>query len=111
MTSVDLLLGLIARLRRAEAAADAAREDASKTVGWETIYEVEPPVLIASDVSQQLWRLPTELTGSSWQPAYQPKSPCPTLVVIGAITKVLRHPEPEPASIAIRTTPPVAATC
>ena len=34
----------------------------------------------------ELWRLASSVTGATWPPAYQPKSPCPTLKVIGAIT-------------------------
>jgi hypothetical protein len=85
-------------------AADAAKEDASQNAGWETIYEVEPPDLVDTELSQQLWKLSTELTGAAWQPAYQPKSPCPTLVVIGAITKVIRRSEPQPPAMAAATT-------
>jgi len=72
----------------AEEAANAAQDDATKRVGWETIYEKEPSEqMIHPETSQDLWKLSTALTGASWLPAYQPKSPCPTLVVIGAITK------------------------
>ena len=33
-----------------------------------------------------MWKYSTIVTGADWPEAYQPKSPCPTLKVIGAIT-------------------------
>jgi len=72
----------------AKEAANAAQDDATKQAGWETIYETEPSEQMTNpETSQDLWKLSTALTGASWLPAYQPKSPCPTLVVVGAITK------------------------
>ena len=43
--------------------------------------------------SQDLWKHSTLATGASWPPAYQPRSPCPTLVVVGAITKAMNAKE------------------
>ena len=78
---------------RAKEAANAAQDDATKQAGWETIYETEPSEQMTNpETSQDLWKLSTALTGASWLPAYQPKSPCPTLVVVGAITKVNTSP-------------------
>mmetsp|Transcript_47000 Transcript_47000/g.151742 ORF Transcript_47000/g.151742 Transcript_47000/m.151742 type:complete len:542 (-) Transcript_47000:200-1825(-) len=62
-----------------DAGADRARAQ------WASIYEVEPSFDL--EMSQELWRHSSRVTGASWAPANQPKSPCPTLVVVGAITK------------------------
>jgi len=76
-----------------QAAADAAKaaeEDKAAVVnqGWETIYEHEPADEAKDyDLAQTLWSYSTHLTRASWPPANVPKSPCPTLVVIGAVTK------------------------
>lgn len=77
----------------AEAATKATEDEAGgaasgSRAGWETVYEKEPSNLVTDfEISQHLWTLASEVTGASWPPAYQPRSPCPTLVVIGAITK------------------------
>jgi len=76
-----------------QAAADAtkaAEEDKAAVVnqGWETIYEHEPLEEVKDyELAQTLWSYSTHVTKASWPPAYVPKSPCPTLVVIGAVTK------------------------
>lgn len=36
-----------------------------------------------------LWKYSTQVTGAEWQPERQPKSPCPTLKVISAVTAIL----------------------
>merc|ERR1719401_995062 len=37
----------------------------------------------------KLWQYVTQVTGAEWPKAYQPKSPCPTLKFIDAVTSVL----------------------
>jgi len=80
----------------AKAATEAAADDgaAAAHAGWETIYENEPSEQVLDvDLSQDLWKHSTLATGASWPPAYQPRSPCPTLVVVGAITKAMNAKE------------------
>jgi len=76
----------------AEAAA-AAEDDAGEDVraGWASIYEIEPE--FDGELSQELWKHSSRVTGASWPPANQPKSPCPTLVVVGAVTKAMNAKE------------------
>ena len=48
--------------------------------------------MLACD-AQDLWKYSTLVTGAEWPLAYQPKSPCPTLKVVGAVTKVMNAKE------------------
>merc|ERR1712008_641008 len=41
------------------------------------------------DLMMKLWQYSNEVTGAGWPEAYQPKSPCPTLKVVGAATSFL----------------------
>ena len=49
----------------------------------------DEPLAQVEDVElvQELWKQSARLTRSTWPTPNQPRSPCPTLVVIGAITK------------------------
>ena len=50
------------------------------------------------------------MTGAKWPPANQPKSPCPTLVVVGSITKMMNAKQeakrftPAPGNVAVGAT-------
>jgi len=58
--------------------------------GWESIYENDQSdKVLNKDMMMKLWQYTTEVTGAKWPEAYQPKSPCPTLTVVGAATSVL----------------------
>ena len=62
--------------------------------GWETIYETEPSEQVLDfELSQELWKQSAKLTNTEWPTPNQPRSPCPTLVVIGAITKAMNAKE------------------
>lgn len=58
------------------------------------------------ETATNLWKYSSEITGSNWPPANQPKSPCPTLKVVGAVTKMLnakeeaKRMEPAPGMVA-----------
>jgi len=77
----------------AEAAAAAEDYDGARS-GWEGIYENEPSgQLLNLELSQELWRESSRVTGAVWPPANVPKSPCPTLKVVGAVTKAMNAKE------------------
>jgi len=58
--------------------------------GWYSIYENDQSdKVLNKDLMMKLWQYSTEVTGAEWPEAYQPKSPCPTLVAIGAATSFL----------------------
>jgi len=62
--------------------------------GWEAIYEKEPSEQVLDfDTSQDLMKHSTLVTSAAWPPAYVPRSPCPTLVVVGAVTKAMNAKE------------------
>ena len=44
------------------------------------------PQVLNVETAATLWKHSTEMTGAVWPPANQPKSPCPTLKVVGAAT-------------------------
>jgi len=68
--------------------------DPELATGWGAIYENEPTdKVLDKGVAQELWKCSSQLTGASWPPANQPKSPCPTLVVVGAVTKAMNAKE------------------
>ena len=55
--------------------------------GWDSIYENDQSdKVLNQDTAADLFKFSTLVTGADWPPANQPKSPCPTLKVIGAIT-------------------------
>eukprot|EP00747_Dinoflagellata_sp_TGD_P125335 gnl/TRDRNA2_/TRDRNA2_174142_c1_seq1.p1 gnl/TRDRNA2_/TRDRNA2_174142_c1~~gnl/TRDRNA2_/TRDRNA2_174142_c1_seq1.p1 ORF type:complete len:731 (+),score=146.84 gnl/TRDRNA2_/TRDRNA2_174142_c1_seq1:31-2223(+) len=58
--------------------------------GWESVFENDQSdKVLNKETMLNLWRHSTDITGASWPAAYQPKSPCPTLKVVGAATSVL----------------------
>merc|ERR1719410_2089068 len=58
--------------------------------GWDSIFENDQSDKVLNrDMMMKLWQYSTEVTGAEWPEAYQPKSPCPTLKVVGAVTSVL----------------------
>jgi hypothetical protein len=62
--------------------------------GWDSIYENDQSdKVLDKEVSQDLWKYSTIVTGAEWPPAYQPKSPCPTLKVVGAVTDMINRKE------------------
>ena len=82
----------------------AAAEEASKATedgqlatlrpGWEAVYESEPSEQVLDfGTSQELWKHASLVTSAVWPPAYVSRSPCPTLVVVGAITKAMNAKE------------------
>jgi len=81
----------------AAAEAAAAAEDSGAVgsrAGWESIYENEPSdQLLDVTLGQELWKHATLVTGASWPPANVPKSPCPTLKVVGAVTTAMNKKE------------------
>jgi len=55
--------------------------------GWDSIYENDQSDKVLNvETAATLWKHSTEMTGAVWPPANQPKSPCPTLKVVGAAT-------------------------
>ena len=61
---------------------------------WDSIYENDVSDKVKDrEKAEQLWRLSTEITQSEWPMARQPKSPCPTLKVISAVTSLLDSKE------------------
>mmetsp|Transcript_69628 Transcript_69628/g.217382 ORF Transcript_69628/g.217382 Transcript_69628/m.217382 type:complete len:513 (+) Transcript_69628:1-1539(+) len=58
--------------------------------GWDSIFENDQSdKVVNKDMMMKLWQYTNEVTGAEWPPAYQPKSPCPTLTVVGAATSLL----------------------
>mmetsp|Transcript_128497 Transcript_128497/g.399838 ORF Transcript_128497/g.399838 Transcript_128497/m.399838 type:complete len:644 (-) Transcript_128497:339-2270(-) len=58
--------------------------------GWDSIFENDQSdKVLNKDMMMKLWQCSTEITGAEWPEAYQPKSPCPTLKVVGAATSFL----------------------
>lgn len=58
--------------------------------GWDSIFENDQSDKVMDlGKSNKLWDLSCAVTNAEWPVAYQPKSPCPTLKVIGAVTSVL----------------------
>ena len=80
--------------KAAEEASKKAEDDVANRAGWETIYETEPSEQVLDfELSQELWKQSAKLTNTEWPTPNQPRSPCPTLVVIGAITKAMNAKE------------------
>eukprot|EP00746_Dinoflagellata_sp_MGD_P162316 gnl/MRDRNA2_/MRDRNA2_89823_c0_seq1.p1 gnl/MRDRNA2_/MRDRNA2_89823_c0~~gnl/MRDRNA2_/MRDRNA2_89823_c0_seq1.p1 ORF type:complete len:733 (+),score=184.98 gnl/MRDRNA2_/MRDRNA2_89823_c0_seq1:79-2277(+) len=64
--------------------------EGAASTGLDSIVEKDQSAAVLNkDAMMKLWRCATEVTGADWPPAYQPKSPCPTLKVVGAATSVL----------------------
>jgi len=58
--------------------------------GWDSIFENDQSdKVLDKDMMMKLWHCSTEITGAKWPAAYQAKSPCPTLKVVGAATSFL----------------------
>lgn len=57
--------------------------------GWDSIYENDQSDKVLNpETAQDLFKYSTIVTGAVWPPANQPKSPCPTLKLVGAITSM-----------------------
>jgi len=62
--------------------------------GWDSIYENDQSdKVLDAELARTLWKYSTEITGAKWPLANQPKSPCPTLKVIGAVTQAANAKE------------------
>jgi protochlorophyllide reductase len=62
--------------------------------GWDSIFENDQSDKVTDrEKASDLWKYSTKVTGARWPPANQPKSPCPTLKVIGAITQAMNAKE------------------
>ena len=61
---------------------------------WDSIYENDVSDKVSDEEkAERLWRYATDVTQAEWIPARQPKSPCPTLLVISAVTSILDSKE------------------
>mmetsp|Transcript_88714 Transcript_88714/g.153522 ORF Transcript_88714/g.153522 Transcript_88714/m.153522 type:complete len:561 (+) Transcript_88714:58-1740(+) len=68
-------------------ASSKAIQDGGSGGDWDSIYENDQSdMVLDKELSADLWEHSATVTGAEWPAAYQPKSPCPTLKVIGAIT-------------------------
>jgi protochlorophyllide reductase len=57
--------------------------------GWDSIYENDQSDKVQDPyMTNLLWELSNKVTGADWPLARQPKSPCPTLKVISAVTAI-----------------------
>ena len=79
--------------------------------GWDSIYENDQSDKVLNvETAADLWKYSTQVTGAKWPPANQPKSPCPTLVVVGSITKMMNAKQeakrftPAPGNVAVGAT-------
>ena len=55
-----------------------------------SIFENDPSdKVLDSDKQKMLWEYSSKVTEAEWMTTKQPKSPCPTLRVIAAVTAVL----------------------
>ena len=62
--------------------------------GWDSIYENDQSDKVLNvETAASLWKYSTMITGAQWPPANQPKSPCPTLKVVGAMTAAMNAKE------------------
>lgn len=58
--------------------------------GWDSIYENDQSDKVLNrDTASDLFKFSSIVTGAEWPTAFQAKSPCPTLKVVGAITKLV----------------------
>lgn len=61
---------------------------------WASIYENEQSdKVVNKELCSELFKLSSKVTGAEWPKAYQPKSPCPTLKVVGAVTSYMNAKE------------------
>lgn len=68
--------------------------DMAMPAGWEAIYEEDvSDKILNKGIGMELWKLSASVTASDWPTPNQPKSPCPTLKVIGAVTKAMNAKE------------------
>ncbi|KAL1508647.1 hypothetical protein AB1Y20_004743 [Prymnesium parvum] len=75
--------------------------------GWDSIYENDQSDKVLNrETAMDLWKYSTAVTGAKWPEAYQAKSPCPTLKVVGAVTKLMyakeeaKRMKPAPGNVA-----------
>lgn len=62
--------------------------------GWDSIYENDQSdKVLNKELAAELFKYSSIVTGANWPPANQPKSPCPTLKVVGAITQAMNAKE------------------
>eukprot|EP00286_Rhodomonas_abbreviata_P029000 CAMPEP_0181315520 /NCGR_PEP_ID=MMETSP1101-20121128/15423_1 /TAXON_ID=46948 /ORGANISM="Rhodomonas abbreviata, Strain Caron Lab Isolate" /LENGTH=605 /DNA_ID=CAMNT_0023422741 /DNA_START=36 /DNA_END=1853 /DNA_ORIENTATION=+ len=62
--------------------------------GWDSIYENDQSdKVLNKELAQELFKYSSIVTGAEWPPANQPKSPCPTLKVVGAFTSAMNAKE------------------
>lgn len=62
--------------------------------GWDSIYENDQSAKVNNlELGVDLFRTSTEITGAEWPCVTQVRSPCPTLNVIGAISKSMIEKE------------------
>jgi len=62
--------------------------------GWDSIYENDQSdKVLNKDTAADLWKFSSLVTGAEWPAANQPKSPCPTLKVVGAVAKAMNAQE------------------
>jgi len=70
--------------------------------GWDSIYENDQSdKVLDTRKAAALWEYATAVTGAQWAEANQPKSPCPTLKVVGLATSFLERRE-EQKRMAVR---------
>jgi len=62
--------------------------------GWDSIYENDQSdKVLNKETAADLWKFSSLVTGAEWPAANQPKSPCPTLKVVGAVAKAMNAQE------------------
>jgi len=62
--------------------------------GWDSIYENDQSDKVLDQrKAEKLWEYATAVTGTEWPEANQPRSPCPTLKVVGLATSFLERRE------------------
>ncbi|KAG8461206.1 hypothetical protein KFE25_002395 [Diacronema lutheri] len=62
--------------------------------GWDSIYENDQSDKVLNpETAQTLFKYSSVITGAEWPPANQPKSPCPTLKLVGAMTSMANRRE------------------
>jgi len=76
--------------------------------GWDSIYENDQSDKVLNvETAATLWKHSTEMTGAVWPPVNQPKSPCPTLKVVGAATTFFNAKEEAKRMVPMDPPPPV----
>jgi hypothetical protein len=62
--------------------------------GWDSIFENDQSDKVLDvEKARKLWEYSSAITGAAWPSPNQPKSPCPTLSVVGAVTDLLNKKE------------------